>query len=597
MRHSLRLGGMVLGLLLLASVVHAKDKKADEEKPAEKVVQLAAISIRGGLAETPAQPGIFGELQSSLRQTIQRLEKAAGDDSISGVVLQLDGLDLGRARVAELRAAIARTRKAGKKVYAQLDSGMASDYLLAAACDEIVMPPSGTLMLPGVRAEITFYKGLLDKLGVEADFLHVGAFKGAAEPLTRESLSDEVRQNMTAVIDDYYAQMVDTIAKNRGIKPRKVKKLIDQGLFTAVEAHEAGLIDRLAYRDQLEASLCDQHQAKEIKLVKGYGKKKIDDDFSGPLGMMKLLQAMMGMPPGEKKSTGKKIAVVYAVGAITTGKSEVGMFGGEAVGSDTIVAALKKAQEDKNVAAIVLRVDSPGGSALASDLIWRQVVQSDKPIIASMGDTAASGGYYISMGADKIFASPGTLTGSIGVVGGKLALRGLMEKAGVTTEVISRGKNSGLLSDANRFTKAERSAMQAMMEETYRQFTQKAAEGRKMDAEKLEKLAGGQVWTGRMAQENGLVDELGTLEDAIAAAKSAAGIDAKEKVELLELPKPASFFESLFGGEDDEAEVALKPRIDTALPELAPHLRQVETLRAMFRNGAALVLPFQVKIR
>jgi protease-4 len=585
-----------LAILLLLGVAATApaDDKASPPEPEAKEVQLARIAISGGLPEAPTQSGLFGQLQKNLRDTLQRLEKAAGDDSISGVVLELDGARLGRARIGEVRAAIARTRAAGKTVYARLDSGEAADYLLASACDEIVMPPSATLTLPGVRMEITFYKGLLDKLGVEADFLHIGAYKGAAEPLTRKSLSPEVRRNLTAIVDDYYDQMVHTIAADRDLEPKRVKELIDQGLFTARQAEEAGLIDRVAYRDQLQTTLRDHLKAEEVKVVADYGEKKVEEDFSGTMGMFKLLGALLGGSNDEKKSDGKKIAVVYAVGAITTGESETGMFGSKTLGADTLIAALKKADESDNVAAIVLRVDSPGGSALASDLIWREVERIDKPIIASMGDTAASGGYYISMGADKIYAGEGTLTGSIGVVGGKLVLGGLLDKLGVATEVISRGKNSGMFASTDRFTDAERKAMRGMMEETYEQFTTKAAQGRHMELDQLKKLAGGQVWTGRMAKQNGLIDEIGTLKDALAAAKKAAGIEPDEKIEIVELPKPTSFLESLLGGDDD---VSLSLKLDTPLARLRPHLQQAAALRAVFRDKIAVVLPFRVRVK
>ena len=236
------------------------------------------------------------------------------------------------------------------------------------------------------------------------------------------------------------------------------------------------------------------------------------------------------------------------------------------MGSTTIVEALRKANEDKHVAAIVLRIDSPGGSALASDLIWHETQVIKKPIVASMGDVAGSGGYYIAMGADKIFATPGTITGSIGVVGGKLAIRGLYDKLGITTETIERGRNSGLFSSSGPFTDSEREVVREMMEESTTSSPTKAAEGRKMPVDKLRKLAGGRVYTGRQALANGLVDELGTLHDAIQEAKQLAGIDKDTKVTIERLPEPTNFFESLFGELDAEKEVRLGP----ALAPLAP---------------------------
>jgi protease-4 len=281
-----------------------------------------------------------------------------------------------------------------------------------------------------------------------------------------------------------------------------------------------------------------------------------------------------------------------------TGKSESDLFGGQVMGSTTIVEALRKANDDKQVVAIVLRIDSPGGSALASDLIWHETQAIKKPIVASMGDVAGSGGYYIAMGADKIVATPGTITGSIGVVGGKLAVRGLFDKVGITTETIQRGKNSGLFASSGKFTDSQREVVKNMMEDIYDQFTTKAAAGRSMPIEKLRKLAGGRVYTGRQAKENGLIDQLGTLEDAVAEAKQLAGIDKDEEVKLKVLPEPTNFFEALFGNMDSEKEVRLGQGVESLAPELIDVARRAHRLRAIFeQQPAALVLPFELEIK
>ena len=577
-----------------------KDKKEDKEKQEEpKTAKLASIVLSGNLAETSGQAGLFAEIEQDLRKTINRLDKAAKDDSLSGVVLRLKDVSLGRGRIAELRAAIARVRAADKKVYCRMDSADTAQYLVASACDEIVIPDSGVVILPGVRLEITFYKQLFDKFDVQADFLHMGAYKGAAEPYTRDKLSDEVRKNLTAIVDDFYEQMVETIAKDRKLDEKKVRSLIDRGLLTAKVAKEEGLIDTIAYGDEYEAELEKKLGVDEIELVAGYGKKKVDTDFSGPTGFFKLLQVMMGGDPNAKITKSKKVAVIYALGAISTGESSSGMFGGSSLGSDTIVKAIQQAEQDDEVVAIVLRIDSPGGSALASDLMWNEVVRCKKPVIASMGDVAASGGYYLAMGADKIYAEEGTLTGSIGVVGGKIVINGLMKKYGITSEVIARGKNAGLLQSNGPFTESQREAFKSLLEDTYEQFTTKAAKGRKMDVEKLEKLAGGQVWTGRMAKQNGLVDEVGTLQDAIEEAKRQAGLKDDEKVEELVLPEAKSVFDELFGDAEKE-EPALRLRslpLGQLLPEEAQQLgQQAETLMRVFREPAAAMMPFSLKI-
>ncbi|HEX4141907.1 MAG TPA: signal peptide peptidase SppA [Pirellulales bacterium] len=576
---------------------------AAENPPAAKAkikkATLASVMLKEDYAEGTAPAGLFGELKPHLRDVIERLDKAAKDDKVSGVVLRIRSPELGLGKVDELRGVIGRLRTAGKKVYADVDSVMTKDYLIAAACDEVIIPPSGSLMLTGLAAEISFYKSLLDKLGVQADIIQVGDFKGAAEPFTRTEMSAEFRQQFESVIEDYYSQMVSSIAKDRHLDEPQVKALIDEGLFTPDRAKEAKLVDRVCYEDELVVSLKESLNAEEVVLDRQYGKKKLDTDYSGFGGFMKLMEAMMGVeaPTGSSKSP--KIALVYAVGPIMSGESDSGFSGENSVGSDTLVKALRDAKHSDRVKAIVLRVDSPGGSALASDLIWREVATCDKPFVVSMGNVAASGGYYISMAADKIFAEPGTLTGSIGVVGGKMALRGLLDKVGVNVQTISRGKNASSFSAVDPFSPSERDAWHRMMKDTYHQFTSKAAEGRKMDADKLEKLAQGRIFTGRMAVENGLVDKLGTLTDALAEAKTLAGLKADEKIELQILPKPKNFFEQLFDPSGDMDVHAQIPAELVVPRELLAAWRQVRLLQQVFTPArpVATMLPYQINIR
>jgi protease IV len=574
------------------------DEVKKETKPSKREkVRLAMLTLKQSLPETSGQSGPFSEARLDLRETLQRLEKAAKDKSVSGVVLNIQNPEIGRGKIDELRGAIARFRASGKKIYATLDSGMPADYLVACACNEIVMPESGELILPGVHAEATFYKGLLSKLGIEADFIHIGPYKGAAEPLTNEKFSEPVRENLTSLIDGLYDDLVTTIVKDRPLSIAQAKEVIDTGLISAAKAKELGLIDRVAYSDTLRKELADTYSAEPLVYVENYGKKEVDTDFSGPMGFFKLMQAMMGGTSSTSDRKGKKIAVVYALGPITTGKSESDMFGDSVMGSTTIVEALRKANEDKNVIAIVLRIDSPGGSALASDLIWRETQVIKKPIVASMGDVAASGGYYIAMGADKIVATPSTVTGSIGVVGGKLAIRGLFDKLGITTETIERGKNSGLFSSSGKFTESQRQAVQKMMEDVYGQFTTKAAKGRKMPVEKLRELAGGRVYTGRQAKENGLVDELGTLHDALIEAKKLAGVEKDTEVKIEVLPEPTNFFESLFGDLGAEKEVRIGQGLNAMAPEVIEIARRAQRIRAVFDGPAALIMPFELNIK
>jgi len=600
MRNS-KINFLLIGLcVVVAAPAVAKDNRKADDKGTKKATS-ATLTLKDDYPEGPAPAGLFGELRPRLQDIVERIDKAAKDEKVAGLVLKVRSPHVGLGKVDELRAAIARFRNSGKRVYADVQSARTKDYLVAAACNEIVMPPSGDLMITGLQAEVTFVKGLLDKLDIKADFIQIGAFKGASEPLTRTNMSPEFRRQYESVIDDYYQQIVKTIVADRKLEPEKVKQLIDDGLFMANRAKEAGLVDRVCYEDELESQLKDELKVDKLVFERDYGKKKIDTDFSGLTGFMKLIELMAGTESSSKGGRNPKIAVVYAVGVIMSGESKQGLFGDETLGGDTIVKALRQAQDDDKVKAIVLRVDSPGGSALASDLIWREIVRSKKPVVASMGDTAASGGYYVSMGAKKIYAEPGTLTGSIGVVGGKLALKGLMNKVGITTEVIRRGKNSGLLSGIDPFTPEERAAWERSMKEVYAQFTGKAAEGRKMELAKLEQLAAGRLFTGQMAVDNGLADKLGTLSDAVAGAKELAGLKADDKVDLMVLPQPKNFFEHLFGGDDETEARAVPPQLTSRLsPQAGEILQQVRGAQQwlnLFSERTMTVLPYHVEFR
>jgi protease-4 len=576
------------------------DESAEAKPRAAKKVRLAHIVIEGALPESAGEMTLFGDLGIDLRKNIARLDKAAEDDSVAGVVLVIEA-NVGRGKLNELREAVKRVQGKGKKVYALLEGAMGPQYQLAAACDEIILPESGELLIPGVRAEFAFYKDMFAKLGIEADMLHVGDYKGASEPYTRDSLSEPVRKNMTALIDDLYDDMLSTIASDRKLKVDDVKKAVDQGMILAKEAKELGLIDRVAYADEFRAALADEYNTDKLVFVENYAKTKIDADFSGPMGMMKLFETVFSEPASKNGSGAAKIALVYCVGPIMSGKSQSSLFGDTTMGSTTIVEALQAAAKDDSVKAIVMRVDSPGGSALASDLIWRQTQTIKKPIVVSMGDVAASGGYYISMGADRIFAEPGTVTGSIGVVGGKLSLKGLYNWIGVDTETISRGENSGIFSETEKFSPSERKIVEQMMKTIYGQFTSKAAKGRDMDPDKLESLAGGQVYTGRVAKRNGLIDEIGTLRDAIQAAKRLAGLDAEQKYELKLLPEQKNPFEELFGaGSSGEKETRLSGAVAGLLqfaPQLRGPLRHAAQLQQVMREPIVLMMPYSVEIK
>ena len=573
----------------------AADKEKDKtpEKKEQKKVKVVCLTLQGEYPEGPASADLFSEMRPSLADIIGRIDAAGKDKDVAAVWIKLEGLSAGRGKINELRSAITRLRKANKPVYGELVTAEPGEYLVASACDEVFMPESGTLIIPGVRAEMMFFKGFLDKIGVEFDALKMGKYKGALEPFMRRDMSPPLRESLESLVDDFYNEMARAIAADRKTNDLMVKSLMDHGFFTAEGAKKAGLIDQVLYSDQFEERLQKKLGAESLDIVTNYKAKTIETDFSGIGGLMKLMEMLTGGKPSETTDKKQKIAVVYAVGTIMEGKSSSSVFGESVLGSKTLTAALRKAAENQKVAAVVLRIDSPGGSATASDLIWRETVRMQKPLIASMGDVAGSGGYYIAMGANKIYAEPGTLTGSIGVLGGKVVLKGLFDKLGLNTEVISRGANSGSMSATQSFTPEERRMWTDLLQDVYHQFVDKAAKGRKMSYEKLEALAQGRVYSGQTAKKIGLVDELGTLHDAIAAAKTAAGLKPDADVELLILPEPKTIFEQIFGDNDPDAETDAKTILPNPLDVLVP----MKTIRQFFGEPALLWMPFRIDIK
>ena len=607
MRHpiSALAGALALALLLPLSARADEDKadkdKADKDKPA-RAFTLAHIKLAGSMAEKPPTTDpLLGSIGETFKEKVDRLKKAATDKQIDAVLLEIDGLACGWGKLNELAQAVARIRKAGKKVYAHTENGATKDYLLGLACDDLAMPEASMLMLVGVRLEMSFYKGLFQKLGVKADFIQMGDFKGAAEPYTRDSLSEPNRKQLTSILDDFYEK--EMVARIVAARPARkftaagVKKLIDNGPYSAREANRKGLVDRLAYYDDYPDLIKKQIKADSVKVVKDYAKKKEPD-----LDVLSLYKKLLlGSGSSFFKSKKPRVAVIYATGPIMTGKSGSSLLGGGYIGSDTLVEAIREAEKDATVKAIVLRVDSPGGSALASDLIWNELKRSKKPLIASMSDVAGSGGYYICMSARKIYAEPGTITGSIGVVGGKLALGGLWDKAGIKTEVLSRGANSGILSTEEPFSPSEKKRMTALMKDIYDLFVDKALEGRvkagkKMTRDELLKLAGGRIYTGRQAKAVGLIDELGTLEDAIAEAAKLGGLPAGKEPELLLLPKSKNPLEEMLGSMLGAHTGGLKLDLKQ-VPHLGDKLAGVDALIGLRKEPVWMVLPFRLDVK
>ncbi len=583
-----------------AAVEKVLGKKSERAAEKKATPVIAQVTLTGALPDGVGQGGLLADVSPHLHRIIERLDKAADDARVKGVVLAIESPGLGRARADELRAAIGRIRQAGKPVAAHLVGSAPVHYMVALACDTITMPPAATLEITGVRTEVMFFKEMLDKLGVQAEILQVGEFKGAGEPLTRSTMSPQLRAQYEAFVGDLFEQLVERIAADRKLAPEKVRELIDTGVFTPAAAREAGLIDAVGYEDEVAAALAKEVDLDEPKIARDYAERKMDNDFSGIGGLVKLVEMLSGQKQAAAAGKGKQVAIIHVAGEIAEGKGRDDLLAGGSAGSDTVIEAIRDAAKDEKVAAIVLRIDSPGGSALASDLIWREAERTKKPVVASLSDTAASGGYYIAVAADRIVAAPGTLTGSIGVVGGKIAVGGALERYGVHTDVVSKGKNAGWLSTQAPFTEAEREAFMTTMKDVYRLFTSKVAEGRKLELAKLDALAEGRVFTGRMAKEAGLVDRLGTLDDAIDEAKKLAGIAADEDLERVLLPEPRGLFDDLFGmasaGTPPVAGADLVARL-LGLPGVEAITAHAGTLSALTSGKPQMLLPARVTVR
>jgi protease-4 len=489
-----------------------------------------ALDLDGGLSEEPSSglSSLFEARPPSIRALVEAVDRAGRDSSVKGLVLRIDALDAGWARVQELRDALVRFRRTGKPSWAHLEYAGNLEYLLATGCSKIAASPTALLDVSGLAAEVSFYRGTLDKLGVEAQFEGVGKYKNAPNQFTEKGFTEPHREQMEALVESLFDQYVRGVAEGRSLAPEAVRSLVDRGPFRAADAKAAGLVDELLYRDEVEGRMpapARLDPGRYVKAARGFG-------FDGR----------------------PKVALVYAVGDIVPGESQSSPFGGGLAGSDTIIRGLRQARQDDSVRAIVLRVDSPGGSGTASDAVWREVslARRAKPVVASMGDYAASGGYYLAMGADAIVAEPATITGSIGVFSGKFSLRGLYAKLGISQETVRRGRHATLFSSWDPWTEEERATVRGLNVSFYETFVGKAAEGRKKTVAEIEAVAQGRVWTGAEAARAGLVDTLGGLDAAVRVARERARIPKGQEVQLLVLPKRKGLLETLLERQDED---------------------------------------------
>jgi len=583
-------GGIVFAVFLVAIIGIAllAESLGKPDVPENSVLVLKVSGDLPDYAPENAMAKAFGiEQKQSFTSLLTQLRKAKVDSRIGAVLLDIDFPGIGWGKSDELREAIKDFRASGKPAYAYMEIGTNREYYIATAADKIFLPPSGDVYINGFAAQAMFYRGSLDKLGIEPQFLKIGKYKNAPDQYTEKQMTDGQREVINAILDDYYARVVNAIAETRKKSPEDVKAIIDNAPYNAPQAKQQGLIDETFYRGQVY---------EELKNRLGY---KADDKLRTVDA-----SAYKDVPADSLNiNNGERIAVIYASGAITGGRSNSSPFGGEMVGSDTIVEAVNKAADDTSIKAIVLRVDSPGGSALASDLMWFALenAKAKKPVVVSMGDVAASGGYYIACNADKIVAEPSTITGSIGVFTGKPIMSGFYDWIGITNEYVLRGKNAGLFRETQKWEGDELAKMTEQINSIYfNNFVPKVAKGRNKSDEEVNSIAQGRVWTGAQAKEKGLIDEFGGLEKAIEIAKGLANLPADKDVRRINFPEPRPFFETIFGGgvSAETNEQKAQKALINALPEdVRRTLRYASMLDQMKRGEAMMMMPYELDIK
>jgi protease IV len=517
------------------SLIPAPLAKLRQQRTAPLILEL---DLTDGISESrPADPvsAILARGRPALPDLIDGLRRARQDNRVLGLVARLGGRSMGLAAVQELRRAVIDFAAAGKSTVAWAESfGEFSagnvQYYLATAFDTIWLQPSGDLGLTGLAVERVYLRGVLDKLGADFQVAKRHEYKSAAEQLTEHGFSGPAREATERLTASVTEQLAQAIAERRQLTQDKVRALIDAGPFLAAPAEAAGLVDHLGYRDEVYAAVRKQAGPDAIlQYLSRYQRGKV---------MAERARKITTLPARHEPVVG----LIYATGAIRRGRSGRSPLGGGSMGSDTIAAAIRTAARDEQVRAILLRVNSPGGSYVASDTIWREVVRAragGTPVVVSMGDVAASGGYYISMAADVIVAQPGTVTGSIGVLTGKPVLGGALGRAGVSSDLVSQGAHSAMFSQLRPFSEDEWTLVNDWLDHIYADFTGKVAEGRGMTQSQVHELARGRVWTGADALGHGLVDELGGLEDAAAIARRRAGLPATAQLRVYPRVRPA----------------------------------------------------------
>jgi len=571
----------VLGFVLVAGLAAAISHSTDKSVAANSVLELKLdkpISERKQsgdlLGSSGATIGLVG-----LKEVIGR---AKTDDDIKGILLNLELVQGGMASLEEVRNALLDFKKSGKFIVAYHEITSEKSYYLSSVANEIYLHPQGTLEFNGLSSEVMFYKRLFDKAGIEPYIFRVGSFKSAVEPFFRENFSDSARYQTVSYLNSLNNYMLSQVAASRQIPLARLHVISDSMLVhNAKDALRLHLVTKLGYFDQVQDYL--------------RGKLGLAKDKKPGLVTLSDYQDADQADEKDGKTSGNRIAVIYAEGDIVTGKGS-----DDNIGSDKFAEAIRKARLDDKVKAVVLRINSPGGSSLASDIIYREVVLTKKvkPIIASMSDVAASGGYYIAMACDTIVAHPNTITGSIGVFGVLPNIQPLLaDKLGITVDRVTTGKFSDLPTITRALTPYEKQQMQLEVNEIYADFTTKAAQGRHMEVSRLRRIASGRVWSGSEGKQIGLVDVLGSYEDALKIAAARAHLKADD-YQVQRLPRQKSSIEKFFsrftGGDDDDQAAAAR-LLQAKLGPLYPAVRQYQQLMQM--RGVQARLPYELEIK
>lgn len=558
------LGFTVVGFTLFSGTVYWVVSQASKvDTGAVEEDSFLHLKFPTGLTEAPAQPGIFDDPQAfppTVTEVSRAIRSAAGDERISGLFLDLDGAPAGYAGMQELREAISVFQDAGKPCVAYSDTGFGNgDYYLASVCDAVYLHPSAVMMVNGLAMQVTYYKGMFDKVGIDPEFEHVGDFKSFVETYERTGPSEPAAEAYELILDSMDAQFIGGIAEGRGLEVDQVREWVTHPRLTPKSGVERKLLDGLAYTDALKAN------------VSAYGEEGWADSLEAPVAddemggddLTSIGEYLKDFRLREKEGA-QKIALVSAEGQIVSGGGG-GLFGDQGMLTDAkFRKEMKKAREDSRVEAVVVRVNSPGGSALASDQMWREVERTKaagKPVVVSFADTAASGGYLMSTGADWIVAQPGTITGSIGVLGGKLNMAGLMEKTGVTQHTFKRGELVDLFSPTAPFSEEGREVFKEYMVDFYDVFVTQVSEGRDMSWDDVHAVAQGRVWTGTQALERGLVDELGGVDVALAKAAELAELPGDD-YGVVRLPAHKTFIEILLESMESPSDVSASMLLD-----------------------------------